>query len=69
MNIDGGRLPEPEANGNGAGTLTLDLSIRAKNDIFVRGRGLDSEWKMDLSVTGDAAEPVVAGEIVWKTDA
>jgi translocation and assembly module TamB len=66
VDLEGIRIkgaPEPEANGNGAGTLTLDLSIRAKNDIFVRGRGLDSEWKMDLSVTGNAAEPLVAGEI------
>ena len=55
--------PEKDGNGDGESALTLDLTIAAKRDIFVRGRGLDSEWGMDLAVTGDAASPVIAGTI------
>jgi autotransporter translocation and assembly factor TamB len=55
--------PEPEADGNGGGTLSLDLAIKASRNIFVRGRGLDSEWKMDLAITGNAAAPVLTGAI------
>ncbi|MGR3717588.1 MAG: translocation/assembly module TamB domain-containing protein [Thermohalobaculum sp.] len=66
VDLDGIRIKgaqEPEAGGNGGGTLMLDLSIKAARDIFVRGHGLDSEWKMDLTVTGEAAAPVVTGAI------
>jgi translocation and assembly module TamB len=66
VDLDGIRVkgaPEPEAGGNGGGTLMLDLAIKAERDIFVRGRGLDSEWKIDLTVTGDVAAPVIKGAI------
>jgi autotransporter translocation and assembly factor TamB len=66
VDLDGIRIkgaPEQKAGGNGDGTLKLDLVIAAGRDIFVRGRGFDSEWKMDLTVTGDAAAPVVTGAI------
>ncbi|HUS55871.1 MAG TPA: translocation/assembly module TamB domain-containing protein [Thermohalobaculum sp.] len=55
--------PEPETDENGNGILTLDIAITAPRNIFVRGRGLDSEWKMDLAVAGDAAAPVITGAI------
>ncbi len=55
--------PEPEADGAGQSRISLDLSIRADRDIFVRGRGLDSEWRMSLDITGDAAAPVIRGTI------
>ena len=42
-------------------TLSLDLSLQAKRGIFVRGRGLDSEWSANLAVTGDAGAPVLLG--------
>lgn len=64
--LDGIRIkgaPEPEDEGDGDSILSLDLTVTAPNDIFVRGRGLDSEWKLDLAITGDAAQPVVTGEI------
>jgi autotransporter translocation and assembly factor TamB len=64
--LDGIRIkgaPEPEGNGDGDSILTLDMTITAPNDLFVRGRGIESEWKLDLAITGDAAQPVVTGEI------
>jgi translocation and assembly module TamB len=66
VDLDGIRIkgaPEPETDGDGESRLTLDLAIVAERDIFVRGRGLDSEWKLDLTVTGDAAEPVITGRV------
>jgi hypothetical protein len=66
VDLEGIRIkgaPEPEGNGKGESALSLDLTITAPRDIFVRGRGLESEWKMDLAITGDAARPVVTGEV------
>lgn len=66
VDLDGIRIkgtPEPEGNGDGDSRIDLDLTVTAPRDIFVRGRGLDSEWKMDLAVKGDAADPRVTGAI------
>ncbi len=66
VELDGVRIkgaPEDDADARDRRSVTLDIRISAPGKIFVRGRGLDSEWKMDLAVTGDAIEPVVKGEI------
>jgi translocation and assembly module TamB len=50
--LDRARIDEPttrEAEGNG---LDLDVLVRAPNQIFVRGRGLDVELGGELRVTG-----------------
>ncbi|SET77030.1 translocation/assembly module TamB domain-containing protein [Oceanicella actignis] len=41
----------------------LDLRVRAPGGVFVRGRGLDSEWEADLSIKGPAADPIVVGAV------
>lgn len=41
--------------------LTLDLKIRGRNAIIVRGRGLESEWSTDMSISGTASSPNIAG--------
>lgn len=43
--------------------LELDLVIDVPNKVFVRGRGLDSEWGGRLTVTGLADAPEVNGQI------
>lgn len=43
--------------------VNLDLTIGSSDRIFVRGRGLDSQWGLDLRVTGDAAAPVITGAV------
>ncbi|WP_045222267.1 translocation/assembly module TamB domain-containing protein [Desulfonatronum thioautotrophicum] len=43
--------------------MNLDIDVRFPARIFVRGRGLDSEWGGNLRVTGTASEPDVRGEI------
>lgn len=56
--------PEPEEETGGAGAaIRLDLDILAEDEVFVRGRGLDSEWRIDLDVQGTAADPRITGAI------
>ena len=42
---------------------TLDIRVRADNEIYVTGMGLDSEWKTDMRVTGTTANPRVVGKL------
>jgi len=56
-------LPQqPPAPPTGEGAM-LDLAVRAPGRMFVRGRGLDSEWAGDLRIAGPAAAPTIAGEV------
>ncbi|WP_313803437.1 translocation/assembly module TamB domain-containing protein [Sphingobium sp.] len=41
----------------------LDVRIRADNEVYVTGMGLDSEWKTNMRVTGTATDPRVIGKI------
>ena len=43
------------------GLFKLDLRVRAPNQLFVSGMGLESEWSMDLRVGGTSVAPTVAG--------
>ncbi|MFT4571366.1 MAG: translocation and assembly module TamB [Hyphomicrobiaceae bacterium] len=54
--------PEAEELGDGA-QINLDLRVVADNRIYVRGRGLDSEWRMGLFLEGTAAEPEIQGKV------
>jgi len=55
---------EPPPTSPAAGpVIGLDLSITAKNRIFVRGRGLVAEFGGQLKVAGTAAEPEVTGRL------
>jgi translocation and assembly module TamB len=57
-----GEEPPEEDGGAGSG-IALDIAIEGERDIFVRGRGLDSEWRIDLAVGGTAANPEIVGVI------
>ncbi|WP_088182343.1 translocation/assembly module TamB domain-containing protein [Sphingobium sp. Z007] len=41
----------------------LDIRVKADNEIYVTGMGLDSEWKTNMRVTGTTANPRVVGKI------
>ena len=41
----------------------LNLEISMPKRVFVRGRGLDSEWGGELKVTGTTAAPQIQGEL------
>ena len=43
--------------------VTLDVNVRMPSQIFVRGRGLDSEWGGALKVSGSASSARVEGQI------
>ncbi|MBF0296328.1 MAG: translocation/assembly module TamB [Magnetococcales bacterium] len=44
----------------------LDLTLHMPARVFIRGRGLESEWQGDLRVTGTLSEPLVAGRLQVK---
>ena len=54
---------EEEAEKRGGSEVDLDLSITLPAQVFVRGRGLETEWKGWLKITGTAAAPVIEGEL------
>jgi len=60
VRIKGAPEPEPAAPGP---PIPLDVKIRAPRNVFVRGRGLDSEWGVDMAIGGTSANPVVTGAI------
>ncbi len=43
--------------------IDLNIKVNIPGRVFVRGMGLDSEWKGNISVTGTANEPIIAGII------
>lgn len=45
------------------GLFKLDLRVRADNQLFVSGMGLESEWEMDLRVLGTSAAPRIVGRL------
>ncbi|WP_370337338.1 translocation/assembly module TamB domain-containing protein [Parvularcula marina] len=68
VRVDG---PEPElaelkAPKQSAPNVTLDLHVTAENEIFIRGRGLDTEWRANLDVDGTSAAPVIDGDIILR---
>ncbi|MDR1871030.1 MAG: translocation/assembly module TamB domain-containing protein [Deltaproteobacteria bacterium] len=48
---------------NGGSPLDLDLTIDFPNQFYIRGRGLDSEWRGRLRLTGSASSPMISGYI------
>ncbi len=43
--------------------IAFDLRIDASDRIFVRGRGLDSEWSAHMQVNGQTPEPYLTGSL------
>ncbi|MDR2339634.1 MAG: translocation/assembly module TamB domain-containing protein [Deltaproteobacteria bacterium] len=41
--------------------VRLDLTLDIPRGAYIRGRGLDSEWKGNLHVTGTSGEPLING--------
>ncbi|RYD64876.1 MAG: translocation/assembly module TamB [Sphingomonadales bacterium] len=64
---EGGGKPAPKPGF--AGIFDLNLRIRAENQLFVSGMGLESEWRANIVVGGTSADPEVRGtmEIVRGT--
>lgn len=60
--VDAGQDEETGKASSGAGP-TLDVTVEIPNRFFVRGKGLESEWKGDLHVQGAASDPSITGNI------
>lgn len=43
--------------------LRLNIHLRAPDEIYVSGMGLESEWQADVTLTGTTQAPRVSGEI------
>ena len=41
----------------------LDVHVRADNQIFVQGMGLEAEWRTNMRVTGTSTSPSVTGRL------
>lgn len=57
-------LPDPQQSSAGStapSIWNLDLRIRADNQVYVSGMGLESEWRADLRVRGTSSSPIVTG--------
>ncbi|WP_439534756.1 translocation/assembly module TamB domain-containing protein, partial [Polymorphobacter sp.] len=47
----------------GPASIRLDVRVRADNQIFVSGMGLEAEWETDMRITGTAAAPRIIGRL------
>ncbi|WP_026986040.1 translocation/assembly module TamB domain-containing protein [Fodinicurvata fenggangensis] len=54
---------EEEQSASSGPDISLDVEIDLPRRVFVRGRGLDSEWGGHFSVSGTAASPRVVGSL------
>ena len=43
--------------------LTYDIDIEADDRIFIRGRGVDSEWSADINIASIKDQPVIIGSM------
>ncbi|MEM9234518.1 MAG: translocation/assembly module TamB domain-containing protein, partial [Pseudomonadota bacterium] len=59
-------LPELDTPRTARPEIALDLKVTARNEIFVRGRGIDTEWAADLDIDGTAAAPVINGDVTMR---
>lgn len=57
---DGEDSAEEEAAGP---VVDLDLTVSIPGQLFVRGRGVDSEWEGELRIAGTSATPRVSGQL------
>lgn len=63
VRIKGAEPPRAETAKSAPQLWNLDVRVRADNQIFVNGMGLESEWKTDMRIRGTTVEPQVAGSL------
>jgi translocation and assembly module TamB len=56
-----GTQDQPEDSTLQEGDLLLDIRAASTGRIYLRGRGLDSEWKGDIRASGKASAPALTG--------
>lgn len=55
--------PTPSPADEAEGDIRLDVTVDLPGQVFVRGRGLDSEWRGGFQVGGWLSRPVVNGQL------
>src|SRR5690606_29598785 len=65
VNGPAGRQPPdaPEEASAAGAPLALDVRVKVPGRAFLRGRGLDSEWRGRLQVGGTTDAPDITGEL------
>ncbi len=63
VSVKGAPPAPPPGPGGPPLRIGLDIKVDMPEKLYVRGRGLESEWRGDLSVTGTADDPMVVGSI------
>ncbi|MGH6948133.1 MAG: translocation/assembly module TamB domain-containing protein, partial [Kiloniellales bacterium] len=63
VEVVGEDQPPKTADKSGGTRIALDLTLDLPQRVFLRGRGLDSEWGGKLAVGGTAAAPKIDGEL------
>ncbi len=64
IETNGNGVPEAPAQNTFTGPeFNLAVNINAKNNVFVRGPDLETEWSGDLSVSGTVKEPALKGKM------
>jgi len=58
-----GRASSPGAGGGSALDLRLDVIVNLPGRLFVRGRGLESEWEGRIEAKGSASDPRLTGTL------
>lgn len=61
--VDAAAPPETEQKRPPALVADLDVQVDLPKRVYVRGRGLDTEWEGQVQVTGTSAAPEIAGEL------
>lgn len=62
--VNGNAAPAPLVAANNAlSAIRYNIHIIGDDRIFVRGRGLESEWRADVTLTGRADAPTVVGDM------
>jgi translocation and assembly module TamB len=59
----GDPLFPPEEPAGPPSVWALDLRVRAPNELFVEGMGLESEWRANLRVAGTLTAPRITGPV------
>jgi translocation and assembly module TamB len=55
--------PGGEENGGLGAEIALRIAVDVPNQVFVRGRGLDSEWQGRAVIRGTFADPRIVGQL------
>jgi len=65
INADGGA---PGGNGDDAPRVSFsyDIKINADDRVFVRGRGLESEWRATARAVSQRGEPLIVGDLTLR---